>query len=56
MSPIAYKLYTYLMGQPEGQNLVMEELTRVLSTSKTAIRAAFEELSIDGLLTYTQEA
>jgi DNA-binding GntR family transcriptional regulator len=55
MSPVAYKLYTHLRQQEEGANLVMEELTRVLSTSKTAIRAAFEELSIEGLLTYVQE-
>lgn len=56
MSPVAYSLYTYLRRQPDGANIVMEELTRTLRASKTSIRAAFEELAAEGLLTYTQEA
>jgi DNA-binding GntR family transcriptional regulator len=55
MSPVAYSLYTYLRQQVDGANVVMEELTRVLRSSKTAVRAAFEELTEEGLLTYTQE-
>jgi DNA-binding GntR family transcriptional regulator len=56
MSPVAYSLYTYLRRRADGDNVVMEELVRVLRSSKTAIRAAFEELSQEGLLSYSQEA
>jgi DNA-binding GntR family transcriptional regulator len=56
LSPIAYALYTYLRRRADGDNIVMEELTRVLRASKTTIRAAFEELSQEGLLSYSQEA
>ncbi len=55
MSPIAYALYQHLRRQEEGANLVMEELTSTLRSSKTAIRAAFAELSEEGMLSYTQE-
>lgn len=56
MSPVAYALFTYLTRQPEGANVVMEEMTSNLRASKTAIRAAFGELESEGLLTYTQES
>ena len=55
MSPVAYALFTYLQQQPAGGKLVMEELTSQIRASKTAIRAAFEELSAEGLVQYTQE-
>lgn len=55
MSPIAYALYTYLQRQPAGSTLVMEELTAAVRASKTAVRAAFDELSAEGLVQYTQE-
>ncbi len=55
MSPVAYALFTYLTRQPEGANVVMEELTINLRASKTAIRAAFGELEAESLLTYSQE-
>ncbi len=55
MSPVAYALFAYLQQQPAGGKLVMEELTSQIRASKTAIRAAFEELSAEGLVQYTQE-
>lgn len=54
MSPVAYRLYTYLRDKPEGQNIPMEMLETEVRASKSAIRAAFEELSQEGLLSYEQ--
>jgi DNA-binding GntR family transcriptional regulator len=55
MSPVAYALFTHLQGLAPGSNIVLEELVRVCRSSKTAIRAAFEELAAEGLISYTQE-
>ncbi len=54
MSPIAYALLTNLTRRPPGANVVMEELVEALHSSKTAIRAAFNELSEAGYLSYNQ--
>ena len=54
MSPIAYALFTNLVRRPEGANVVMEELTEALRSSKTAIRAAFAELAEEGYPSYFQ--
>ena len=54
MSPVAYRLYRHLRAQPDGQNLIMEELVSILHSSKTGIRAAFAELESEHLLTYEQ--
>lgn len=54
MSPIAYALFTNLTRRPEGANVVMEELTIALRSSKTKLRAAFSELQEEGYLSFTQ--
>ena len=54
VSPIAYALLTNLTRRPPGANVVMEELVEALHSSKTAIRAAFTELSEAGYLSYNQ--
>jgi len=55
VSPIAYKLITYLQGLDHGRNVVMEELVLTLGTSKTGIRAALTELEAEKYLTVDQE-
>lgn len=54
MSPLAYKLFIYLRRQEIGE-LVMEEMMVDLRSSRTAIRTAFEELRIEGLVAINQE-
>ncbi len=56
MSPHALALYTYLKRQPEGAEILIEELTIFLHASRTKVRLAFTELEEAQLLTYTQEA
>jgi len=56
VSPIALALYHHLRRQPEDVDVLMEELTIQLHASKTKIRAAFDELEHEGLVTYTQES
>ena len=55
VSPTAYALYQHLRRQPEGASLIMEELTRATRSSKTAVRAAFAELEIEGTLNMTRD-
>ena len=54
MSPIAYALLTNLTRRAPGANVVMEELTLALHSSKTKIRAAFAELQEGGYLSFNQ--
>ena len=56
MSPLAYRLFQYLLSRPANADLPMEELVAECHSSKTAVRAAMEELSTNGLLTYVQES
>lgn len=55
MSPTAYVLYQHLWRQPDRAELHLEELVSILRSSKTAIRQAFTELEIEGLITLTRE-
>ncbi len=56
VSPLSYRLFHYLRGRPEGDNIPMEELVLTLHSSKTAIRAALVELEAEGLISTTQES
>ncbi len=56
MSPLTHRLFHYLRGRPEGDNIPMEELVLTLHSSKTAIRAALVELEAEGLISTTQES
>lgn len=55
MSPVAYALFQYIRRQPDGQNLIIEEIQRALRASKTAIRWAFAELELEGLVSLSRE-
>ncbi len=55
MSPTAYALYQLLRREPPEAKLPMEALTRTLRSSKTAVRRAFEELRLEGLIDFTRE-
>ena len=55
VSPVATKVYRYLRQQQDNGEVTIEEIVDHARSSKTAVRAAMQELELAGKLTYTQQ-
>ncbi len=56
VSPVATRVYRYLRNRPDGGEVTIEEIVENTRSSKTSVRAAMNELQLDGHLTYEQQS